>query len=390
MSDTIQIVKKIIASAKESFEKIDNSGRFVSEANFVFQALSDNNYLLNIAMQNQESLKNAIINIASLKTTLNPADKKAYLVPRAKKVELTVSYIGLIDLAVTDNAILWAQSKLVYANDEFSIRGYDNAPIHKYNPFSRDRGDLVGVYCVAKYPNGDYITEAMTIDDINSIKARSKGNGKTPWDTDFTEMARKAVVKRAAKYWKGSKQLSTAIQYLNNDADEGIDFKENKPQSDITNLKRDLMKKLITLGIDKYTIPVFINQYSLDVNTEEGLNNLLENKNNKLISLVNEFLGKKKEITDESIKQKTKTIKPAEDLVNNLLDMMCENGISSKENQIRFSKFINCNMENEKHVRLWLNSADNMSKKALEFMADNLEHVPTLEEIENDETELKF
>jgi hypothetical protein len=203
-------------------------------------------------------------------------------------------------------------------------------------------------------------------------------------------MARKAVVKRAAKYWKGSKQLSTAIQYLNNDADEGIDFKENKPQSDITNLKRDLMKKLISLGIDKYTIPVFINQYALDVNNEEGLNNLLQNKNNKLISLVNEFLGKKKEITDESIKQKTKTIKPAEDLVNNLLDMMCENGISSKENQIRFSKFINCNMENEKHVRLWLNSADNMSKKALEFMADNLEHVPTLEEIENDETELKF
>ena len=86
MSDTITIVKKIIDSAKESFEKIDKSGRFISEANFVFQALSDNNYLLNVALKNTESLKNAIINIASLKTTLNPADKKAYLVPRGNKV----------------------------------------------------------------------------------------------------------------------------------------------------------------------------------------------------------------------------------------------------------------------------------------------------------------
>jgi recombination protein RecT len=384
MSDTITIVKKIIDSAKESFEKIDKSGRFISEANFVFQALSDNNYLLNVALKNTESLKNAIINIASLKTTLNPADKKAYLVPRGNKVELTVSYIGLIDLAVTDKAILWAQSKLVYANDEFSIRGYDNAPIHKYNPFSRDRGDLVGVYCVAKYPNGDYITEAMTIDDINSIKARSKGNGKTPWDTDFTEMARKAVVKRAAKYWKGSKQLNNAIQYLNNDADEGIDFKaekENKSKNDLTDLKRELMNKLISLGIDKYTIPVFINQYDLDVSSENGLNELLDSQTNNLNNLVHEFLGKKKEIAN------TKT---EEDLTNNLFEMMCENGISTKENQLKFCKFLNCDLNNEKHVRFWLNNNDNMAKKALEFMSENLNHIPTLEEIENFDDNLDF
>jgi len=394
MSDKLQIAKKIIASSKESFEKIDNSGRFVSEANFAIQLLSENDYLLGMALQNQDSLKNAIINIASLKTTLNPSERKAYLVPRGKKVDLTISYMGLIDLAVSDGAILWAQTKLVYSNDEFSIRGYDNAPVHQYNPFSSDRGELVGVYCVAKYPNGDYITEPMTIEDINSIKLRSSSNGKrkTPWDTDFTEMARKTVVKRASKYWKGSQKLSNAIQYLNNDGGEGIDFnKQPSNEDDIKSLKKELMHKLISLGIDKYTMPVFISQSGLNVNDSSSLKSILEN-NNKLSNLVSEFLnnGEEEKEDFENIDTGVKIKKPSEDLIKSLYDLFSENGISTKENQQEFAKFINCDLNNERHVSLWTNDKDHMSKKAIEFISNNIHKIPTLEEIENDDTELDF
>lgn len=56
---------------------------------------------------------------------------------------------------------------------------------------------------VAKLPNGDYLTDVMSKDELDSIKARSasakKGSG--PWITDEGEMQKKTVVKRASKYW---------------------------------------------------------------------------------------------------------------------------------------------------------------------------------------------
>lgn len=397
MCDNIKKIKEVIYSAKQSFEKIDNSNRFESESSFAIQLLTENNFLLDQALRNPESLKNAIVNIASLKTTLNPADKKAYLVPRAgknPKVDLTISYIGLIDLAVTEGAILWAQTKLVYSNDDFSIRGYDNAPIHKYNPFSTDRGNLVGVYCVAKYPNGDYITEAMTIEDVESIKKRSPGASgkfKTPWDTDFKEMTRKTVVKRAAKYWQGSQQLNNAIHYLNTDAQEGINFEEEKQDvSEIKQLKKDLMFKLIEMGIDKHTMPLFINQSNINVNETEALKETLANQD-KLLSLVNKFMGKEEETQQpKDLDTQPKAKKTDQVLIDNLYNMFAENGINTQKHRLHFADFIGCNINNEKHVRLWLNRPDDMTKLALDFCAQNLNASPSLEEIENDKTELSF
>lgn len=227
----IQYTHQIVASAKQKFIGIvDDINTFKKEANFAMQAFQSNDYMVKCANQNPESLMNAIVNIASLRTTLNPAEKKAYLVPyggKKPRVDLQISYVGLIDLAIKDGAILWAQSKIVRQNDDFYLTGVDTAPEHRYSPFAseKDRGNIIGVYCVAKFPNGDYLTEVMSVDEVNAIMKRSqsvKSGTSSPWSTDFAEMARKTVVKRASKYWKGSSALSNAIHYLNTDGNEGI------------------------------------------------------------------------------------------------------------------------------------------------------------------------
>lgn len=395
MNDKIQTLKDILLSAKEEFNKIDNSGRFEQEYNFMLQIISNNDYLLKLALSNSESTKNILINVASFKTTLNQAEKKAYLVPKNNKIDLTISHIGLINIAILDKSIVWAQSKLVYDNDDFSIRGYDNAPIHKYNPFSSNRGNIVGVYCVAKLPNGDYITETMDIKEIEKIKRCSPSNNKpsSPWNTFFTEMARKAVIKRAAKYWQSTSTLSKAIEYLNNEAGEGIETieKKDKNKNDLQEIKKEIMGKLLNLGIDRQTMAIFLSQNNIKTDDIEELKKFAAD-DLKIKKLVNDFLSDSEEEQKENdeIFQERRIKKSTNSETEALYNLFKENGITTKENQEKFAKFIKCDINNAKHVSLWINSKDQMSEKALEFYAISTYKEPTIDEIENDQSDLVF
>lgn len=197
----------------------DETIKWEQEKQFAIQAFQGNKFLNDTASRNPASLQNAIINIASIGISLNPSHKHAYLVPRDGKICLDVSYMGLLHLAMSNGAIFWGQCKLVHANDTYMNTGLDKAPDHSYLPFG-DRGDVVGAYCTVKTSTGDYLTDEMSIDDIKKIQGASKAkNG--PWKNHFNEMARKTVVKRAAKYWPTVDRLNAAIHMLNEDG-EGL------------------------------------------------------------------------------------------------------------------------------------------------------------------------
>lgn len=201
--------------------------KWEKEAQFCIQAIQKNDYLAKIAKSNPASFQNAIINVAALGVSLNPAERRAYLVPRDGMVCLDISYMGLLHIATSDGMIEWGQSKIVYSNDTYESQGLTKEPAHKYNPFG-DRGEPIGCYCTAKLPTGDFITEEMSKEQIHDIRNRSKGfqSGKsTPWKTDELEMWRKTVVKRASKYWPHppKSRLAKAVDVLNNDNGEGLE-----------------------------------------------------------------------------------------------------------------------------------------------------------------------
>ena len=202
----------------------DQSITWQKEQQFAIQAFQKNDYLAKVAIGNPSSAQNAIINVAAIGITLNPSAKLAYLVPRDGGVHLDISYMGLLHLAQVSGAIQWGQCKLVCANDTYESNGLDSAPTHKYNAFG-DRGAVVGGYCTVKTAQGDYLTEEMTTDEINGIMQRSqsfKSGKKSPWLTDWGEMARKTIVKRGSKYWPRCERLDKAIHHLNTDGTEGI------------------------------------------------------------------------------------------------------------------------------------------------------------------------
>ncbi|ELQ6218504.1 recombinase RecT [Cronobacter dublinensis] len=193
----------------------DQTVTWAKESQFAIQLFQKNDFLAKTAINNPTSAQNAIINVAAIGITLNPASKLAYLVPRDGMVCLDISYMGLLHLAQSSGSIKWGQCKLVCANDTYESNGLDKAPTHKYNAFG-DRGEVVGGYCTVKTPDGDYLTEEMSLAEIKAVEATSKAkNG--PWKTFWDEMARKTIVKRASKYWPKAQRLDNAIHLLNDD-----------------------------------------------------------------------------------------------------------------------------------------------------------------------------
>ena len=235
----------LINDQKDQFLSVvsDPTIEFARESQFAMQVIENNTYLQGICRQNPQSLKNAIVNVAAIGISLNPASKLAYLVPRDGKVCLDLSYMGLMHLAQQCGAILWGQAQLVREGDVFELHGVGERPTHKYNPFSKERNlqPVVGVYSVVKTDSGDFLTDCMSIEEVHSIRDRSAAwkawlskKAKCPWVTDEGEMTKKTILKRAAKMWPRRDRLDQAIHHLNTDGNEGF-----APEKDITPITED-------------------------------------------------------------------------------------------------------------------------------------------------------
>jgi recombination protein RecT len=231
MSNALAIITGDIYGARDAFDAVlaDRSINFDREAEFAIQVLSQNDYALKLAQGNRQSVVNAVTNIAAIGISLNPAKKQAYLVPRDGKICLDISYMGLLDLATATGSIKWAKAAVVYSLDQFALNGFDKPPEHQFNPFAKERGEAIGVYVVVKTADGDYLTEAMSADEINQIRDRSSAwkawiskQKSCPWVTDWAEMAKKTVIKRAYKTWPKTDRLDQAIHHLNTDGEEGL------------------------------------------------------------------------------------------------------------------------------------------------------------------------
>jgi len=226
-------VPEAIEAAKERFMQIAPRGLdFTAEHGFAVQLLNNNDYLKKAALENPLSLQSAIINVAAIGLSLNPAKKQAYLIPRnvkhgsqwVTKIFLEPSYMGLCDLATMSGSIKWVQAVLVYKADSFSDNGPGDKPSHTYDAFAKpeDRGDMVGVYCVAKTDGSDFLTCIMALHEVLEIRDKSeqwKRGQSGPWKDHFGEQVKKTVIRRAFKTWPHTETLdrmAAAIELSNN------------------------------------------------------------------------------------------------------------------------------------------------------------------------------
>lgn len=214
---------QLISEAAPKFNEIACRHRLVTwaeESQFAVQAIQKNGDLASCL---PHTVQNAIINVAAVGLTLNPALGYAYLVPESvkhgerwvKECMLRVSFKGLLKIATDSGSIKWAKAEVVKENDTFEYRGPCEPPIHTMQPFG-DRGSTVGAYCIAKTHDGDYLVDLMDAKEI--IKIRNAAKTKLVWDAWPDEMTKKAMIKRASKQWPKTDRddrLERAISVVN-------------------------------------------------------------------------------------------------------------------------------------------------------------------------------
>lgn len=174
------------------------------EIDFAAQAMMANPYLIECAAQHPDDLVNALKNVALTGSTLNPVLKQGYLVPFKGKISFMPSYMGLVDVLNRSGLVRKIEAHPVFDGDEFSVTfGTAEQLIHKPNPWgTRDKDHLKGCYYYMELADGTTMWDTMSVAEIEDIRKRSPSvtKGKaSPWDTDYIEMAKKTLIRRAFK-----------------------------------------------------------------------------------------------------------------------------------------------------------------------------------------------
>lgn len=221
MNNQPATIETVIHAVESNFQQIASNEKLVvwaEESQFAIQLWQKN---LLLQKCTPVSIQNAIINVAACGLSLNAARGLAFLVPEYDKAtkqqscQLRISFKGLMKVSVDSGAIDWVRAEIVRENDDFEYRGPCDKPTHKMNPFS-DRGDMIGVYCIAKTGKNDILCDVMSKQEVDLIKSKAKT--QFVWNDWYCEMSKKAIIKRASKQWPSSSKsirFDETIQLIN-------------------------------------------------------------------------------------------------------------------------------------------------------------------------------
>ena len=193
-------IKAMEPAIKKALPSVITPERFTR---MVLSALSSTPKLAECSPQ---SFLAAMMTAAQLGVEPNTALGQAYLLPYRNhgqmECQFQLGYKGLIDLAYRSGEVSVIQAHTVYENDVFEYElGMD--PKLRHVPAKSDRGEAVAYYAMFKTKDGGYGFEVMSVDDVQRHAQRyskSYGSGTSPWRSNFDEMAKKTVLKRALKY----------------------------------------------------------------------------------------------------------------------------------------------------------------------------------------------
>jgi recombination protein RecT len=106
---------------------------------------------------------------------------------------------GILKLVRNSGELASIDAQIVYKADKFTYRpGIDLVPQHEPDWFG-DRGEVVGVYAVAKMKDGAAYVEILSKKQVEQVRAVSRSKNAGPWSTWWDEMARKTAIRRLAK-----------------------------------------------------------------------------------------------------------------------------------------------------------------------------------------------
>lgn len=148
---------------------------------------------------------------------------RAWLIPRRVNVskhgqpkryewhaQLQIGYQGLADLMREGGAIK-VESRVVFEGDLFEVKFGTHPDILHIPRFKTvDPDQITHVYAVATLPGGETLTEVLTKEQVDMVRAMGAGNSPA-WIQSYPQMARKTAIRRLANYLHLSERAQIVI-----------------------------------------------------------------------------------------------------------------------------------------------------------------------------------
>lgn len=140
---------------------------------------------------------------------LEPDGRRAHLIPYGNVCTLIVDYKGIVELAKRSGDVSGVFAQVVCENDSFE---WENGEVKHQIDWKRERGTMYAAYATITFKDGSKQTDVMTKAEIDAIRKRSKAGNSGPWVTDYNEMAKKTVFRRASKWITLSPEVADALE----------------------------------------------------------------------------------------------------------------------------------------------------------------------------------
>lgn len=161
----------------------------------------------------KESFFKCLLDLSAM--GLEPDGRRAHLIPYGKECTLVVDYKGTAELVMRSGLVGSIHADKVCENDAFDV---DRGQVTKHKiDYRKPRGEAYAYYCLVKFKDGSEKAEVMTKDEVEAIRKRSRSGSNGPWVTDFDEMAKKTVFKRASKWLSLSPEIRLALEHDDDD-----------------------------------------------------------------------------------------------------------------------------------------------------------------------------
>lgn len=166
----------------------------------------------------QLSLVQSVMMLGELGLEAGGALGLGYLVPfldkKTNRLICTpiIGYRGFIDLARRSGTLSQIEARCVRERDKLDMC-FGLTPRFEHTPSQEeDPGETKLVYCIARFKDGGVHVEVMSCGEVEGIRKRSKAATSGPWVSDWDEMAKKTVMRRAAKWLPLSPEMARALE----------------------------------------------------------------------------------------------------------------------------------------------------------------------------------
>lgn len=148
---------------------------------------------------------------------LEPNGRDAHLIPYGKECTLILDYKGIVTLAYRSGVVKKIHADVVRTGDLFK---YNMGEVQQHEPWAyrtdtdkpAEAGEIIAAYCVVQMADGVTKCEVMSKNEVESIRRRSKAGNSGPWQTDWSEMAKKTAFRRASKWLPLSSEINEAFE----------------------------------------------------------------------------------------------------------------------------------------------------------------------------------